>query len=1018
MSDTIIINTNPPVQDSIIINVSPSVSDSINIDTNSNVISVNGKYGVVILDKCDIGLCNVDDTSDLNKPLSNATISALYLKVDMADFLTLRSLVTSNSSNWDSVYSNVLTNSSRWEYAYNTVIGGLSSNLWNNVYTSFASQSANNVSVYNSVKALSGNWNNSYNWVNTNSSNAIFNTISAGSLSGVFYGDGSNLIGASLPGQANINTLVRSNSGQWDSVYTIVNTNSAVNWNYQGTDLKALSGGWQSTSNVFQNQSANNISVYNIVNSNSAVNWNYQGTDIKSLTGEWVGGNKAYTNLTLLSTIYESVTSVNGTIYQINAVNTNGNVILSLPNSIIVPGDLNVSGTLFVQGSSYTVNTQNVEVNDPLIYIGTGNIGNLNDLGFVGHFNDGLYQHTGLVRNHLINEWSLFSGVTSEPLSSINWNDPTFKFDTLNANIKGTLIGNVTGNISGNASSVTSGVYTNISYSDPSWIVNLSDSKIIGTNRNNWDSVYSYVNSSSSQEIKQQAVVSFVNSNSSNIVNVDTLVNITSANWNSVYSNVNGLSGNWNSVYSNANGLSANWNSSYSSVNGLSGNWNSVYSNVNTTSANWNSSYSSVNGLSANWSNSYTWISSNSARATFTTSISAPSLSGTFYGDGSKLTGIVSPVGIYLPLSGGTLTGDLTTTGVVYASSGNSNIWNIAYNTSTAYQSASSGFVTNVTLHSLTGTFLPISIYQNASSNWQSTYSTVSLLSSTWSTGVSGGGSGNPAVNSLVISNSAFWNTAYAYSTVFSQNSSVYNNTTTTVAANSALWGMGLAPYGELTSALFTGDGFTNTFNLSSTSPFTNSAGYIVSMNGSLQVPDLDYTIIYSSGTNKVVTNFIPRYGSSLSVITLSNKPIPNSITTLVNTTSANWNSVYSYVNSTSATNNPDYNSSIFAKLSSTSGGGGGLTYEIKNSNFNAIATKQYLVDTSLNVVVGTLPPSPSIGDAIDFEDASGTWNSKPFILNNNGNLIESFNESLTANINSYKFKTIFIGGIYGWRLF
>ena len=41
------------------------------------VTSVNGYTGVVVLDQNDIGLGNVDDTSDLNKPISTATQTAL-----------------------------------------------------------------------------------------------------------------------------------------------------------------------------------------------------------------------------------------------------------------------------------------------------------------------------------------------------------------------------------------------------------------------------------------------------------------------------------------------------------------------------------------------------------------------------------------------------------------------------------------------------------------------------------------------------------------------------------------------------------------------------------------------------------------------------------------------------------------------------------------------------------------------------------------------------------------------------
>ncbi len=50
-----------------------------------NVDSVNGKTGVVVLDKTDIGLENVDNTSDLDKPISTATQNALDLKADELD---------------------------------------------------------------------------------------------------------------------------------------------------------------------------------------------------------------------------------------------------------------------------------------------------------------------------------------------------------------------------------------------------------------------------------------------------------------------------------------------------------------------------------------------------------------------------------------------------------------------------------------------------------------------------------------------------------------------------------------------------------------------------------------------------------------------------------------------------------------------------------------------------------------------------------------------------------------------
>ena len=89
-------------------------------------------------------------------------------------------------------------------------------------------------------------------WVIANSANATFDSVSAVSLSGTFYGDGSNLIGASLPGQSDINTLVQTSSASWD---------------YQGTDLKDLSANWQNTFTEFSNASAS-YSTSNFVQSN------------------------------------------------------------------------------------------------------------------------------------------------------------------------------------------------------------------------------------------------------------------------------------------------------------------------------------------------------------------------------------------------------------------------------------------------------------------------------------------------------------------------------------------------------------------------------------------------------------------------------------------------------------------------------------------------------------------------------------------------------------------------------
>jgi hypothetical protein len=98
----------------------------------------------------------------------------------------------------------------------------------------------------------------------------------------------------------------------------------------------------------------------------------------------------------------------------------------------IFSGDVTVTGDFTVTGTTTTVNTSNFTTSDPLIYLGEGNVGNTADLGFVANFDDGTYQHTGLVRDASANTWKLFKGVTDEPTATVNFGQGSL--DNLAAN--------------------------------------------------------------------------------------------------------------------------------------------------------------------------------------------------------------------------------------------------------------------------------------------------------------------------------------------------------------------------------------------------------------------------------------------------------------------------------------------------------------------------------------------------------------------------------------------------------
>ncbi len=88
-------------------------------------------------------------------------------------------------------------------------------------------------------------------------------------------------------------------------------------------------------------------------------------------------------------------------------------------------GAVTVEGDLTVTGNTVTVGTQDLVVSDPMIYLGEGNSGNAVDLGFVANYNNGTYQHTGLVRDASTNKWRLFTGVVAEPTTVVDFANAT-----------------------------------------------------------------------------------------------------------------------------------------------------------------------------------------------------------------------------------------------------------------------------------------------------------------------------------------------------------------------------------------------------------------------------------------------------------------------------------------------------------------------------------------------------------------------------------------------------------------
>ena len=95
--------------------------------------------------------------------------------------------------------------------------------------------------------------------------------------------------------------------------------------------------------------------------------------------------------------------------------------------------NLIIDGNLTVQGTSTTMNTEVVTIEDPLISLGSNNSADILDLGFYSKYNDGADKWSGLFRDaDNSGEYCLFDGATSEPGTTVDTTNAGYSLATLN----------------------------------------------------------------------------------------------------------------------------------------------------------------------------------------------------------------------------------------------------------------------------------------------------------------------------------------------------------------------------------------------------------------------------------------------------------------------------------------------------------------------------------------------------------------------------------------------------------
>ena len=186
----------------------------------------------------------------------------------------------------------------------------------------------------------------------------------------------------------------------------------------------------------------------NISGANFIGNGQYlSNINIANIAGSYSNSNVAFYLPNNTSNISGNVITGNlfsgdgGQLSNIIGSNIIGDINIS-PNNITAGnatfnGNISVTGNVTVSGNLNYQDVTDLVVGDPIIYIGANNTADIVDLGLVASYDPGAGElHTGLARDHTDGIWKLFTGLSNEPTTVIDWANATL--GTLEV---GTIIG-------------------------------------------------------------------------------------------------------------------------------------------------------------------------------------------------------------------------------------------------------------------------------------------------------------------------------------------------------------------------------------------------------------------------------------------------------------------------------------------------------------------------------------------------------------------------------------------------
>jgi len=135
-----------------------------------------------------------------------------------------------------------------------------------------------------------------------------------------------------------------------------------------------------------------------------------------------------------------------GTTNEVTTAVSNNAITIGLPDNVTIGGNLIVTGDYTVNGTTTTVSTATLAVEDPLIKLAKGNAAaDSVDIGIYGLYDTSGSQdlYAGLFRDaNDSGKWKLFKDLQPEPTTTVNVSGTGYAVATLVANLEGAVTGN------------------------------------------------------------------------------------------------------------------------------------------------------------------------------------------------------------------------------------------------------------------------------------------------------------------------------------------------------------------------------------------------------------------------------------------------------------------------------------------------------------------------------------------------------------------------------------------------